>query len=339
MVRRTRRITARSIHREALAYYRRCTDRKMLSDWLKKFQKLRVDRASKTPAPHKPLLLLAILDLIESGDIATPQVKLTPELAFRFLGYWEIVAARGRSVGRVELPFFHLQSDGVLRHVAHDGLEAALRSIRPTSVELLNRVVSYAELPADLFALMSDRQNRDAMRRSLIGGNWFLPHEKAKLNAVLGIENNPSMLCDEAAAVSSEEVCQGRDIRFRLQIVPMYGYSCLLCGVKMLLPSGVTLVEAAHIHQFSQSRNDDITNGMALCRNHHWAFDQGLWTLGHDFDVIVAHDAFIEEAPNQLSLGAYHSRRVDLSRLAVAHQPSQKHLDWHRKHKFIGSRC
>lgn len=310
----------------------------MLVQWLRKFQKLRVDRASKTPAPHKPLLLLAILDFVESGKIAAPQVKLTPELAFRFLGYWEIVGARGRSVGRVELPFFHLQSDGILRHVTHDGLDAALASIRPASVELLNRVVNYAELPEDLFALMSNRQSRDAMRRTLIGGDWFLPEERTKLNAILGMEDDPSMRVNElASSLTPEEVRQGRDIRFRLQIVPLYGYSCLLCGVKVLLPSGIALVEAAHIHQFSQSRNDDITNGMALCRNHHWAFDQGLWTLGCDFDVIVASSAFSEEAPNQLSLGAYHSRRVDLTRLAVDHRPSQKHLDWHRKQKFIGS--
>lgn len=309
----------------------------MLADWLKQIQKLRVDRASRTPAPHKPLLLLTILDFVESGDIATTQVRLTPELAFRFLGYWEIVAARGRSVGRVELPFFHLQSDGILRLVAHDGLEAALASIRPTSVELLNRVVSHAELPEGLFALMCDRQGREAMRRSLIGGNWFLPDERTKLNAILGIEDNLLMRAGELAPLMApEEVCQGRDIRFRLQIVPLYGYSCLLCGVKVLLPSGITLVEAAHIHQFSKSRNDDIPNGMALCRNHHWAFDQGLWTLGHEFDVVVAGGAFTEEAPNQLSLAAYHSRRVDLSRLAVEHRPSQKHLDWHRKQKFIG---
>jgi len=310
----------------------------MLADWPRKFQKLRVDRASKTPAPHKPLLLLAILDFVESGDIVTPRVKLTPELAFRFLGYWEVVAARGRSMGRVELPFFHLQSDGILRHVAHDGLDAALASIRPISVQLLNRVISHAELPEDLFALMTDQQSREAMRRALIGGNWFLPNERIKLNAMLGIEGDFSVNAEEmASSPAQEEVCQGRDIRFRLLIVPLYGYSCLLCGMKVLLPSGTTLVEAAHIHQFSKSRNDDIANGMALCRNHHWAFDQGLWTLGHDFNVIVACDSFTEEAPNQLSLSAYHSHSVDLSHLAVEHRPSQKYLEWHRRHKFIGN--
>lgn len=309
----------------------------MLDDWLSKFQKLRVDRASKTPAPHKPLLLLAILDLIENGEIATPEVRLTPELAFRFLGYWEIVGARGRAVGRVELPFFHLQSDGILHHVAHEGLDAALASIRPTSVELLNRVISHAELPQALFALMSARQSRDALRRILIGGDWFQLDERIKLNAILGIEDDPSM--DNAyskQSIAVEEVRQGRDIRFRFQIVPIYGYSCLLCGVKVLLPSGTTLVEAAHIHQFAHSRNDDVTNGMALCRNHHWAFDQGLWTLGNHFEVIVATDAFMEEAPNQLSLSGYHSRPVDLSHLAVEHRPIQKHFAWHREHRFIG---
>jgi putative restriction endonuclease len=308
----------------------------MLDQWLWKFQKLRVDRASKTPAPHKPLLLLAILDFIESGEITVPQVTLTPDLAFRFLAYWEIVGARGRSVGRVELPFFHLQSDGILRLIAHEGLEAALASIRPTSVELLNRVVAYAELPPALFALMLDRQSREAMRRVLISGDWFLPEERTKLHTILEMEDaSRNQVPSMGSSSVSEEIRQGRDIRFRLQIVPIYSYTCLLCGVKMLLPSGSTLVEAAHIHQFSQSRNDDIKNGMALCRNHHWAFDQGLWTLGSDFDVIVATKAFTEVAPNQLSLSEYHARRVDLSRLAVEHHPDQEHLEWHRKHKFI----
>jgi putative restriction endonuclease len=310
----------------------------MLEYWIKKFKKLRVDRASKTPAPHKPLLLLAILDLIENGEIVTPEVKLTPELAFRFLGYWEIVGARGRALGRVELPFFHLQSDGILHHVAQKGLDAALASIRPTSVELLNRVISHAELPRALFDLMADRKSRAALRRVLVCGDWFQCDERIKLNAILGIEDDPSInIAYSKQSVVVEEVQQGRDIRFRLQIVPIYGYSCLLCGIKVLLPSGITLVEAAHIHQFAYSRNDDVKNGMALCRNHHWAFDQGLWTLGNQFEVIVATDAFMEEAPDQLSLSGYHSRRVDLSHLAVEHRPIQKHFDWHREHKFMGS--
>ena len=309
----------------------------MLNNWLNRLARLRVDRASNNPAPHKPLLLFAILDQIEDGSITSNIIRLTPELAFRFLGYWEVVSSRGRSVGRVELPFFHLQSDGFLRHVAIPGLEAALGSIRPPSVELLNRVILHAELPDEFFELMRKKNHRDAARKTMIAGDWVFPEEKIKLLAMLDLDSNDFALDSESvpAILRDEDAKQGRDIKFRLQIVPLYHYACALCGVKMLLPSGVTLVEAAHIHQFAQSKNDDITNGMALCRNHHWAFDQGLWSIGTNFEIVVACGKFTEQAPNQTGLVSYHSKQLDFSWLQPEHRPSQKNLDWHRRHKFI----
>jgi putative restriction endonuclease len=302
----------------------------MLNDWLSRLAKLRVDRASNNPAPHKPLLLLAILDQIEDGSITSNIVKLTAELAFRFLGYWEVVSSRGRSVGRAELPFFHLQSDGLLRHVAIPGLEAALDSIRPTSVELLNKVISHAELPDEFFALMQNTDHRDTARKTLIAGNWFFPEEKIKLLAMLDLNLSDtelgidSLRTELPTVLREEDVKQGRDIKFRLQIVPFYHYSCVLCGIKMLLPSGIALVEAAHIHQFAKSKNDDIGNGMALCRNHHWAFDQGLWSIGTRFEVMVAHGKFAEQAPNQAELMSYHAKPLDFTWLKSGHRPSQK---------------
>ena len=41
--------------------------------WLTKFSKLRVDRARGDPAPHKPLLLLLLFDLVEQGGSQTPK--------------------------------------------------------------------------------------------------------------------------------------------------------------------------------------------------------------------------------------------------------------------------
>jgi putative restriction endonuclease len=310
----------------------------MLNNWLIRLAKLRVDRASQNPAPHKPLLLLAILDQIEEGSITSNIVKLTPELAFRFLGYWEVVSSRGRSVGRAELPFFHLQSDGFLRHVAFSGLEAALGSIRPTSVELLNKVISHAELPEEFFISMQNPRNRDEARKILIAGDWFFPEEKIKLFAMLGLDLSDVVFGGETKPAESidADVKQGRDIKFRLQIVPLYHYSCALCSIKMLLPSGIALVEAAHIHQFAQSKNDDIANGMALCRNHHWAFDQGLWSINASFEIVVACGKFAEQAPNQTGLMSYQSKRLDFTWLQPEHRPSQKNIDWHWQHKFIG---
>jgi len=49
--------------------------------WLARLSKLRVDRARGHPAPHKPLLLLALLNRMSDGAPLPPVLPLTPELA------------------------------------------------------------------------------------------------------------------------------------------------------------------------------------------------------------------------------------------------------------------
>jgi predicted restriction endonuclease len=62
--------------------------------WLGKLAHLKVDKARGDPAPHKPLLLLVVLELAEQGPSFGDILALTPELAFRFCTYWSIVAHR-----------------------------------------------------------------------------------------------------------------------------------------------------------------------------------------------------------------------------------------------------
>src|SRR5687767_12397161 len=88
---------------------------------LAKLAKLKVDRATGDPAPHKPLLLLVVLELAEQGVLAAPVLPLTPELAFRFFTYWSIVAHRRTQRPDIRLPFHHLQSDGFWSALGDDG--------------------------------------------------------------------------------------------------------------------------------------------------------------------------------------------------------------------------
>jgi putative restriction endonuclease len=277
----------------------------------------------------------SIIDQIEEGIIRSPVVHLTPELAFRFLAYWQVVAHRGRKVGQVELPFFYLKSDGILSHVAHPGLESALEVIRPRSVTALNRVISHAELVGDLYQFLTIPENRGDARRVLINGNWFFPEEKFALAEALGIDFGALSKTSDLENKRDSAVT-GRDVKFRLQIVPLYGYTCALCKLKVLLPNETTIVEAAHIHAYSRSRNDDVSNGIALCRNHHWAFDQGLWTLSPDYRVIVAVGQFDEMGPEHAGLIHFDGKTIDFSWLQPAFRPSIKVLEWHYHRCFLG---
>ena len=59
-----------------------------------------------------------------------------------------------------------------------------------------------------------------------------------------------------------------RDAKFSQDVRNAYGAKCAMCGL------GIDLVEGAHILPVSAPNSSDaVWNGIALCRNHHRAFD------------------------------------------------------------------
>jgi putative restriction endonuclease len=66
-------------------------------------------------------------------------------------------------------------------------------------------------------------------------------------------------------------------------LTQVYDYRCAATGVRILLPSGEAMVEAAHIHPFGEAGDDDPRNGLALSPDMHWAMDRNLIAPGPDF--------------------------------------------------------
>ena len=82
---------------------------------------------------------------------------------------------------------------------------------------------------------------------------------------------------DEPSAASEEPELAGRDGAFRKAVIRAYDFQCAACGLRIKIDElGITFVDAAHLIPFSASRNDHPTNGIALCKNHHWAMDNHL---------------------------------------------------------------
>jgi hypothetical protein len=73
---------------------------------------------------------------------------------------------------------------------------------------------------------------------------------------------------------------------FRQAVIEAYGCRCAVCGLKVNSPDSLSWeVEAAHIVPNRYKGRDDIFNGIALCRIHHWAFDVGWFTLLDDYKI------------------------------------------------------
>jgi hypothetical protein len=80
-----------------------------------------------------------------------------------------------------------------------------------------------------------------------------------------------------------------RNRAFKQAIKEVYNFKCAVCGMKIYSPNTLLWeVEAAHIVPHSVNGKDDILNGLALCRLHHWAFDVGWFTLEDNFKILAS---------------------------------------------------
>ena len=293
--------------------------------WLAKMAKLNVYKAKGGPAPHKPLLLLVILEWAEQG-LLRKDLRLTPELAFRFYSYWHVVAHRRSQKPDIRLPFHYLKSDGFWSALDEQG--------KPSPAPNLTR---YAVLNVDFIAFPADSANRERARRILIA-TYFEPDERLGLYALVGlpVPKDEEIEKDANYQAAEEALKKGREARFRLNIVAAYNYTCALTRYRLTTITAGSIVDAAHIHQFASSRNNDPRNGLALCKNAHWLFDNGLWTLSDDYQVIVAVGRFAEDSRDQRPVLAYHGQKIHLPS-DPALWPNPLHIAWHRKHRFQGS--
>src|SRR3984885_14773789 len=89
-------------------------------NWLDRLYKLRQDKSGSHERPHKPALLLSIIDLLDHGVITRNEVPLSDELIATFKRYFAVVR-RENDQPTIQNPFFHLCGDKFWRLVPVPG--------------------------------------------------------------------------------------------------------------------------------------------------------------------------------------------------------------------------
>lgn len=227
--------------------------------------------ADRHERPHKPTLILAALDLIAQGRATPDRIPWNQALRDRFTAYFDIV--RSDSDGNTpENPFFFLKNDGIWQAFLVDGATPQ-KLTRTPLVSEFDRV--WACFCDGLERFVVTPVDRMFLRQALIS-RYFPSHRQALMEIV---QEGSRREASGAARMKedSEEFKSGRSSAFRRKILEIYDYQCAACGLRIRLPdSDLTFVDAAHLIPFSESTNDHPTNGIALCKNHHWAMDRHL---------------------------------------------------------------
>ncbi len=242
------------------------------------------------------------MEMAEKGELTSREVTLSPDLAFRFSVFWSVVASRRNQPPEVRLPFHHLESSGIWQPLMADG--------KPSPDKKLTAEIRFDH---NFFESFADCKFREKARRILIEtAPYFQPEERAALYSLLQIKPLASDVREEIGLYRAS-VQAGRDARFRIKVVVLaYKHTCALTGYRMTTLEMESIVDAAHIHQFHDSRNNDPCNGMALTKNAHWQFDRGLWSLNDDYRVLVNREKFVEEGIPGQRLADFEGQKIFL---------------------------
>lgn len=325
-------------------------DERTTTEYAKRFASLRTDKSrSRWPdaicnqAPHKPLLLLSVLDLFEQGGIKSNLIELTSDLGELFARYWERVLPFGQR-GNIALPFFHLRSDGFWHLLPQAGRAEILNSVSQIrSLSRLEETVLGARLDEALYELLCLPEARMFLRAILIE-TYFAPamresvveqstvnHEAFRYSNKL-LERQTDQAVREMLESLEEYRPAVRNQGFRRAIVTVYSHRCALCGIRVRTLDGHTMVDAAHIIPWSVNHDDRPANGMALCRTCHWTFDEGLFRVSPSYEILASTQ--LRAATN---LPGYLS---NLEGCGIVRPPEEVYwpdpdsLKWHHKNVF-----
>lgn len=304
----------------------------------------------KEKAPHKPILLLTVIQAYEIKLLTTNQIFISPELTSLFKSNWNLFVTSNHTLG-FALPFFHLKNEkgDWWELVANPGCESWVQNGKLTTFANLSAAVSYAQIDPNLTELLKNEPTRNVLRRTLL--DKYFPNEATY--QIAGTDNHLAALKREMLEESPAEYraklkdlktrldpetyqieVYARDTLFRREIVRLYDDTCCITGVRVAAPYAFSMVDACHIVPFYKTFNNHPTNGIALCPNLHRAFDKGAISIDNNYRVVVS-DTFVENENSEYSLKALSEKQITLP-MDGRYLPELEAFAWHRKHTFKG---
>ena len=126
----------------------------MLQHYCELFQRLHTAVISGQKAPHKAVLLLSVIELIEEKTISSPCIPLSDDLISRFNRNWKAHVHSDKFSPTITTPYWHLQNESFWRLNTYDGSE-----LKKTYSEKYLREYTFAIIDIDLFELLTEADN------------------------------------------------------------------------------------------------------------------------------------------------------------------------------------
>jgi putative restriction endonuclease len=299
-------------------------------------QKLfRLNRANTKygKAPHKPVLLITLIEYLGKTDLKENRFSVTPDLVALFRENWDLLTDK-RNTPDFTLPFFHLRSDSIWIPYLKDG---SVQEHHIGGFKKFMSIVDFGSFEMDIFSLLIDKNKRSVILNTIL--NHYFPNTKQNFINKQGnsfnkeieyeiLSNSPNILKEE-----DEELEYVRGNSFKKVIPQIYNYTCAFTGMRIQYRFGYSYVDACHIIPFTETRDDSISNGIALNPTIHRLFDKGLVSVDDDYHILIS-EAFEESFESLHRIKDLKGKKIVLP-FGVSHYPSLEKLERHREKVYI----
>lgn len=302
----------------------------------------------KDIAPHKPILLLTVIQAYEQKLLTINQIPITPELTSLFKSNWNQFVNTDHTLG-FALPFFHMKNEKGCwwELVPNPGCELWVQYGKLTSFGNLSAAVTYAQIDVRLANLLLNQETRNILRTVLLDVYFKGQAKKDVFDPTIELGEMKREMLEESPVEYKAKLrylktrldpetyqieVYARDTLFRREIIRIYDDSCCITGIRVSAPYTFSMVDACHIVPFAKTFNNHPTNGIALCPNLHRAFDKGAISVDDDYCVVVS-GTFVENDDSIYSLRSLEGSRIILPKLNT-YMPDLEAFAWHRKNTF-----
>lgn len=275
-------------------------------------------KAGGKKAPHKPVLLLALIQEVEEGRVEENRVLITPDLLASFREIWSRLV-EGPWQCKFFLPFYHMQNDTPKFWFIKTEPGAAVMltaSYSPKSVTALIDAVKYAYFSDWLWEILLDPLKREQLRSDLMA--HYFPNKSMRPDDVLRsvasyrkqLELNffGNMVADKAPTAYRVMDREARCAFFKSRIPDIYNHTCAISRQR-IIAADTQMIDACHIRPWSRTKDDSIQNGIALSPTLHRAFDRGIVTINPDYTVSVS-ESIAENEGSPFNLRQFDGRKI-----------------------------
>lgn len=296
-------------------------------------------------APHKPILLLSVIDCFDAGYINSEKIYITAELMAYFKSNWNSYVMTGHTMN-FTLPFFHMSREPFWILVEKRGYEIELTSSNSIkSFNALYRATDYAEIDKELVILFLNTESRSLLKEVLL--QFYFPLSVQQKTNIHYLDSIAKDILNESGIpyrrklekiskfMDEEEYEEEIFLRgsvFKQYIPKIYDHTCCITGYKISSLFNISMIDAFHIKPFSESYDDTIGNGLSLCPNIHRAFDRGLITIDEDYKIAISTN-FEEDSNNPFSIKKFDNKKILLP-LKDIYVPKKENLLWHNQNVF-----